>query len=152
MRAVLQRVRSAHVDVASEGEREGERVGAIAHGLLVYLGVGQGDVDADGDALVRKIVGARVFVNDAGKVDRSVVDVGGSVLVVSQFTLFGDLSKGKRPSFEKAMEPVEAARLYEAFVEKARAFVPVETGRFRASMRVASVNDGPMTLWLDTRA
>lgn len=145
MRAVLQRVLSARVDV------DGERVGAIERGLLVYVGVGRGDTEADAEALVRKLVGVRVFCNEEGKLDRSVVDVGGSLLLVSQFTLFGDLRKGKRPSFEQAMEPIEAARLYDHCVARARESVPVETGRFRAHMHVSSVNDGPVTLWLDSR-
>lgn len=147
MRAVVQRVGSASVAVA------GEVVGAVGPGLLVYLGCGKGDLAADAAWMLDKIVGLRVFENDAGKLDRALLDVGGGLLVVSQFTLYGDLRKGRRPSFEAAMAPDEAARLYEAFVALARERYPalaVATGRFRADMRVTSVNEGPVTLWLES--
>lgn len=147
MRAVVQRVGSASVAVA------GEVVGAVGPGLLVYLGCGKGDVAADAAWMLDKIVGLRVFENEAGKLDRALLDVGGGLLVVSQFTLYGDLRKGRRPSFEAAMAPDEAARLYEAFVALARERYPtlaVATGRFRADMRVTSVNEGPVTLWLES--
>ena len=144
MRAVVQRVDWAKVDVL------GETVGEIARGLLVYLGVGKGDTDDDRAFLLKKILGLRVFPNEAGKMDRSVVDVGGSLLVVSQFTLYGDVQRGLRPSFDGAMDPAEAERACDAFVEEARKTVPVQTGRFRAHMSVASQNDGPVTLILDS--
>lgn len=147
MRAVVQRVASASVVVA------GETVGAVGQGLLVYLGCGKGDLPSDAAWMLDKIVGLRVFENDAGKLDRALLDVGGELLVVSQFTLYGDLRKGRRPSFEGAMAPEEAEALYEAFVALARVRYPglgVATGRFRADMRVASVNEGPVTLWLES--
>jgi D-tyrosyl-tRNA(Tyr) deacylase len=146
MRAVVQRVSWAKVEV------DGAIVGQIDRGLLVYLGAGKGDGDADRAYILQKILGLRIFENDAGKMDKSVVDVGGALLVVSQFTLYGDLKKGRRPSFEAAMPPEEAEAAYDAFVRDARAQIAVETGRFRAHMRVTSLNDGPVTLWLDSKA
>jgi D-tyrosyl-tRNA(Tyr) deacylase len=124
--------------------------GAIGRGLLVYLGVGQGDGDRERAYVLGKVLGLRIFENESGKMDRSVVDIGGSVLVVSQFTLYGDVRKGRRPSFDAAMEPIAAEAAYEAFVADARRSIPVATGRFRADMQVASVNDGPVTIWIDS--
>jgi D-aminoacyl-tRNA deacylase len=144
MRALVQRVLSASVVV------DGSVVGQIQKGLLVYLGIGKGDKDEDRAYILKKILGLRVFHNEERKMDRSVVDVGGSLLVVSQFTLYGDVRKGLRPSFDGAMEPGEAEKACEAFVLEARKFVPVETGRFRAHMTVTSQNDGPVTLILDS--
>jgi D-tyrosyl-tRNA(Tyr) deacylase len=144
MRAVVQRVLSAKVEVA------GEVTGQIGRGLLVYLGVGKGDVEADRAYVLRKIVGLRVFQDEVGKMARSVTDVGGSLLVVSQFTLYGDLKKGQRPSFDGAMPGPEAKEICDAFVREAAALLPVETGRFGADMKVTSVNDGPVTLWIDS--
>ncbi|MBX3260303.1 MAG: D-tyrosyl-tRNA(Tyr) deacylase [Labilithrix sp.] len=152
MRAVVQRVSWAKVEV------DGEVTGAIERGLLVYLGAGKGDGDAERAWLLSKVLGLRIFEGgeplEAGakpKMDRSVVDVGGALLVVSQFTLYGDVSKGRRPSFEGAMPPEDAERAYEAFVRDARAAgVRVETGRFRADMKVTSLNDGPVTIWIDS--
>ncbi len=147
MRAVVQRVDSASVTVA------GELVGEIGPGLLVYLGCGKGDTQADAEWVLDKVLGMRVFENEAGKLDRSLLETRGDLLVVSQFTLYGDLRKGRRPSFEGALAPAEAEALYLGFVERARARHPelrVETGRFRADMRVASVNAGPVTLWIDS--
>jgi D-aminoacyl-tRNA deacylase len=144
MRAVVQRALWAKVTVS------GETVGEIGRGLLVYLGIGKGDTDDDRAFLLKKILGLRVFSNDEGKMDRSVVDVSGSLLVVSQFTLYGDVSRGLRPSFDGAMDPTEAERACEAFVTEARKAVPVQTGRFRAHMRVTSENDGPVTLVIDS--
>ena len=115
MRALVQRVAWAKVEV------DGERVGAIERGLLVYLGAGKGDGDAERAYVLAKVMGLRIFENEAGKMDRSVIDVGGSLLVVSQFTLYGDVSEGRRPSFEGAMPPAEAERVYDAFVRDARA-------------------------------
>jgi D-tyrosyl-tRNA(Tyr) deacylase len=145
MRAVVQRVAHASVEVG------GERVGAIERGLLVYVGFGRGDTDEDRAWMLGKIVGLRVFEDEQGKMSRSVGDVGGSLLLVSQFTLYGDLRRGRRPSFDDAMPPEDAERAYEAAVKEARAMgVPVETGRFRAEMKVSSLNDGPVTIWIDS--
>jgi D-aminoacyl-tRNA deacylase len=145
MRAVVQRVSSARVEVG------GVLTGAIDRGLLVYLGAGKGDGAADRAYVLGKIVGLRIFENDEGKMDRSVVDVGGALLVVSQFTLYGDVRKGRRPSFDGAMPPEEAEREYDAFVAEARkAGISVATGQFRANMQVSSVNDGPVTIWIDS--
>jgi D-tyrosyl-tRNA(Tyr) deacylase len=145
LRAVVQRVAWAKVEV------DGEVVGAIDHGLLVYLGVGKGDGDADRAYVLSKVLGLRIFSDPAGKMNLSVLDTKGALLVVSQFTLYGDVRRGRRPSFDDAMPPEEAERTYEAFVREARASARVETGRFRADMRVSSLNDGPVTLWIDSR-
>lgn len=145
MRAVVQRVAWAKVEVA------GELVGAIDRGLLVYLGAGKGDDDSARAYVLSKVLGLRIFENDEGKMDKSVVDIGGALLVVSQFTLYGDVSKGRRPSFDGAMPPEDAEKAYEAFVRDARAQgTKVETGRFRADMKVSSLNDGPVTIWIDS--
>jgi len=145
VRAVVQRVAWAKVEV------EGKLVGAIERGLLVYLGAGKGDDAAARAYVLSKVLGLRIFPNDEGKMDRSMVDIGGALLVVSQFTLYGDVSKGRRPSFEGAMPPAEAEAAYEAFVADARAQgITVATGRFRAEMKVSSLNDGPVTIWLDS--
>jgi D-tyrosyl-tRNA(Tyr) deacylase len=145
MRAVVQRVDAAKVEVA------GETVGEIGRGLLVYLGAGKADGDADRAYVLGKVLGLRIFENGAGKMDKSVVDVGGSLLVVSQFTLYGDVRRGRRPSFDGAMPPEDAERAYDAFVAEARAQgIAVATGKFRASMKVSSVNDGPVTIWIDS--
>jgi D-tyrosyl-tRNA(Tyr) deacylase len=145
VRAVVQRVEWAKVEVA------GEVVGTIGPGLLVYLGAGRGDGDAERAYVLSKILGLRIFENESGKMDKSVVDVGGALLVVSQFTLYGDVTKGRRPSFDGAMPPEDAERSYEAFVSDARARgIAVETGRFRTSMKVSSLNDGPVTIWIDS--
>jgi len=141
---VFQRVRSARVDVG------GETLGKIEHGILAYVGVGRGDTESDATTLVQKVVCARIFENEAGKMDLSLVDVKGSLLIVSQFTLFGDMRKGRRPSFEAAMPPEDAERMYARVVAIASAQVPVQTGRFRAHMNVHSDNDGPITLSYDT--
>ena len=148
MRAVLQRVTRASVEV------DGDVVGRIDRGWLVLLGVARGDADADADHLAEKVVGLRAFEDERGKMNLSVVEVGGGVLVVSQFTLLGDCRKGRRPSFDAAAPPGEAERLYLRFADRvAAAGVPVATGVFRAMMRVELVNDGPVTLLLDsTRA
>ena len=126
-------------------------VGQIGLGLLVLLGVGQQDAMPDADYLANKICSLRIFEDDQGKMNRSVSDVGGSVLAVSQFTLYGDVRKGKRPSFDAAARPEQARQLYERFVERIRvAGVPCETGRFREMMEVELVNDGPVTILLDS--
>jgi D-aminoacyl-tRNA deacylase len=147
MRTVVQRVAHARVEVG------GETVGAIERGLLVYLGFGRGDTDEDRAWVLGKVVGLRIFEDEQGKMSRSVVDVGGALLLVSQFTLYGDLRRGRRPSFDDAMQPEEAERAYDAAVAEARAMgVPVQTGRFRADMQVTSLNDGPVTIWIDSAA
>jgi D-tyrosyl-tRNA(Tyr) deacylase len=145
VRAVVQRVSQARVTI------DGTVVGAIERGLCVLLGVAQADREADADALCRKIVGLRIFEDEAGKFARSVADVGGALLVVSQFTLYADTAAGRRPSFTAAAPAPRAEALYERFVAQARQGpVPVETGRFGARMAVALVNDGPVTILLDT--
>ena len=146
MRAVVQRVSRANVTVA------GEIVGRIDQGLLVLLGVAEGDTQDDVIYLAGKIVGLRIFADDDGKMNRSLLDVGGRMLVVSQFTLLGDCRKGRRPSFIAAARPERAAELYRGFVAEARGQgIEVETGRFQEHMDVELVNDGPVTLILDTR-
>lgn len=145
MRAVVQRVAWAKVEV------DGETTGAIEKGLLVYLGAGKGDGDDERAYVLSKVLGLRIFENAEGKMDQSVVDVGGALLVVSQFTLYGDVKKGRRPSFDGAMPPEDAEKAYDAFVTDARATgIKVETGRFRAMMKVSSLNDGPVTIWIDS--
>ena len=144
MRVVLQRVSRARVSV------DGEVVGEVGGGLLVLLGVAQGDTIEHSRRLADRTVGLRIFRDDEGKMNRSVAEVGGSILVVSQFTLYGDSSKGRRPSFIQAAPPEVAVPLYEAYVEAVRALgVPAATGRFGAMMDVELVNDGPVTLILE---
>ena len=146
MRAVIQRVSRARVTV------DGQRVGNIAGGLVVLLGVEQGDTEADSLYLADKTIQLRVFEDSQGKMNESLVDQGGSLLVVSQFTLLGDCRKGRRPGFDKAARPELARALYEVFVNRCRAQqVQVETGQFQAQMLVSLDNDGPVTLLLDSR-
>jgi D-tyrosyl-tRNA(Tyr) deacylase len=145
MRAVVQRVSRAKVTV------NGWTAGEIGRGLLVLLGVGQTDTEADAAYLSEKVVGLRIFEDEDGKMNRSVRDVGGSVLVVSQFTLYGDVRRGKRPSFDEAAPPEAARRLYELFVQKIQATgLRCETGRFQEMMQVELVNEGPVTILLDS--
>ena len=145
MRAVIQRVSSAFVSI------DGEAVSRIRMGLVVLVAVGRDDSDADADYIVEKTVHLRVFPDAEGRFDRSVEDVGGSLLVVSQFTLYGDVRRGRRPSFTEAAPPDEAVARFDDVVERFRATgVPVETGQFQAMMDVALVNDGPVTLMLDS--
>ncbi len=145
MRAVVTRVRAASVTIDSRVE------GEIGHGLLILLGVAPGDTPAQMRKLCEKVLGLRIFEDDAGKMNRSLADVGGSVLVVSQFTLYGDCRKGRRPSFTGAAGPEIAEPLYEQFLDEcARLGFPPAHGRFGAEMQVASVNDGPVTLIVDT--
>ena len=145
MRAVVQRVTESSVTVS------GEVTGQTQHGLMVLLGVAEGDSDADAKYLAEKIAGLRVFEDSDGKMNLSLADVGGSMLVVSQFTLLGDCRKGRRPSFVNAAQPDEAERLYEHFVSIVRSHgIEVGCGRFRTHMEVSLVNDGPVTLLLDS--
>jgi D-tyrosyl-tRNA(Tyr) deacylase len=145
MRAVVQRVSRASVRVS------GEVTGAIESGLLVLLGVADGDQESDADYLADKIGGLRVFEDDEGKMNRSVVDTGGAILAVSQFTLYGDVRRGKRPSFDGAARPERAKELYDYFVARIRALgVRCETGVFQAMMEVELVNSGPVTILIDS--
>lgn len=145
MRAVVQRVAEAQVTV------DGETVARIDGGFCVLLGVGETDTERDADYLCDKIIALRLFEDGEGKMNLSLPDVGGSLLLVSQFTLYGNCRKGNRPSFTEAAPPERAAQLYERFVARARrSTVPVATGRFKTRMQVALVNDGPVTLLLDS--
>lgn len=146
MRAVVQRVRRASVTV------DGTVVGAIGEGLCVLLGAGEGDQSADVKYMVDKVSNLRIFRDEADKMNRSVLDVGGGVLAVSQFTLYGDVRKGRRPAFTSALEPKAAEQLYEEFVAGLRAagIADVATGVFAAMMDVELVNDGPVTILLDS--
>jgi D-tyrosyl-tRNA(Tyr) deacylase len=145
MRVVVQRVSHARVTVS------GDTTGEIGLGLLVLLGVGAGDTRVEADYLVDKTIGLRIFEDAGGKMNLSVVEVGGALLVVSQFTLYGDARRGKRPSFDAAAPPEQARELYEYFVEKVRAAgLRCETGRFQETMRVELVNEGPVTILLDS--
>ena len=145
MRAVVQRVRSAEVEVA------GEVVGRIGLGLCAFVGAGKGDDDRALSYVADKIVGLRVFEDDAGKMNLTVRDVGGALLAVSQFTVYGDVRRGRRPSFDAAMPPEEARAAYDRFVALLRERdVPVETGRFAAEMRVFVDNHGPVTILIDS--
>ena len=146
MIAVLQRTREAKVTV-------GDRVtGEIQNGLVILLGVAMGDAEADANFLADRIAGFRIFNDDAGKMNRSIRDVNGAALVISQFTLAGDWRKGRRPSFTSAAPPEEGERLYEYFCEQLRALeVPVQTGEFGAMMDVNLINEGPVTFVMDSR-
>ncbi len=147
MRAVIQRVTESSVQVA------GEKVAEIEKGLLVLLGVAEADSTAEADYLAEKIVNLRIFEDEAGKMNLSLLETGGRMLVVSQFTLLGDCRKGRRPSFTGAALPEKANQLYEYFVERIRAYgIPTETGRFGAMMQVALINDGPVTFILESKS
>ena len=144
MKIVLQRVKNAHVEI------DGKMVGQIGLGLLVFLGIGKEDSIEKADQLVKKIVELRIFEDAQGKMNLSALDVNAQFLVVSQFTLYGDCRKGRRPSFDEAADPKKGEELYNNFVEKLRQQnVKVETGQFRAMMDVHLVNDGPVTLILE---
>jgi D-tyrosyl-tRNA(Tyr) deacylase len=146
MRAVVQRARRARVEVG------GEVVGAIERGLVAFVGAATGDTDTDLAYILNKILGLRVFAGDDGRMTRALADVDGGLLAISQFTVFGDVRRGLRPSFDDAMEPVAAERMYDRFVAEARARgVKVETGVFRADMTVHVENDGPVTILIDSR-
>ena len=145
MRAVVQRVTEASVSIG------GETVGAIQNGLCVLLGVSVEDTEADADYLCDKLLGLRIFDDENAVPNRCVTDIGGAILLVSQFTLLGDARKGRRPSYIFAARPEQAIPLYERCIARLKTAVPVETGRFGADMRVSIVNDGPFTILLDSR-
>lgn len=145
MRLLIQRVREAKVTVLES------TAGSIGTGLLVLIGISRSDTTADADYLVDKLIGLRVFPDAEGKMNRSVAEAGGSILLISQFTLYGDCRRGRRPSFDQAAPPDQAQILYDHFVKSAKAGpVPVQTGIFQASMLVHLVNDGPVTILLDS--
>jgi D-tyrosyl-tRNA(Tyr) deacylase len=145
MRAMVQRVTAAKVEVA------GQVVGQVEKGLVAFVGIRKGDTEAAAAYVVDKIVGLRVFEDDQGKMNRALAEVEGGLLIVSQFTLYGDVRRGRRPGFDEAMPPADAEVLYERFVALARERYPrIATGRFRADMRVLVDNDGPVTILIDT--
>lgn len=146
MRVVLQRVKNAKVDVNKK------TVGEISHGFLILLGIGHDDSEIDADWLIEKILKLRVFEDEDGKMNKNIFDISGSLLVISQFTLYANCKKGNRPSFVDAAKPEEANRLYEYFVSKATdSNINVETGEFGKHMEVSLLNDGPVTIILDTK-
>ncbi len=146
MRAVVQRVSRAKVTVSDDV------IGSIGPGLLVFLAVGNGDTPADAAYLAEKVAGLRIFENEDGKMSLSLGEINGELLVISQFTLYGDLRRGKRPSFDAAAPPELAEELYERLIEHLRARnLPCQTGQFRAAMQVELVNDGPVTILLDSQ-
>jgi D-aminoacyl-tRNA deacylase len=146
MRAVIQRVSEASVAISND------IVGEIRDGVLVLLGVARDDTSADADYLADKIANLRIFADDGGKMNRSLLETGGEMLVVSQFTLYGDARRGRRPSYSDAAEPEKANELYEYFVERVRSFgIKTETGVFQAMMRVGLINEGPVTILLDSQ-
>ena len=145
MRLVIQRVREAKVTV------DESTTGSIRTGFVVLIGISRSDTPCDADYLVDKLIGLRVFPDSEGKMNRNIQDAGGALLLISQFTLYGDCRRGRRPSFDEAAPPEQAEALYNYFVARARnGPVPVETGIFQASMQVHLVNDGPVTIWMDS--
>jgi len=145
MKVLLQRVSEARVEV------DGSTCGSIRTGLLVFVGISRHDTPADADYLVDKLIGLRIFPDEEGKMNRNIHDAGGALLIVSQFTLYGDCRKGRRPGFDRAAPPAQALELYNYFVGTARRGpVPVETGVFQASMQVHLVNDGPVTILINS--
>ncbi len=145
MRALVQRVSQASVTV------DGKTTGNIATGLLVFLGIAREDTVQDQEFVTRKLLGLRVFEDDAGRMNRSIRDVHGAILLVSQFTLYGDIRRGLRPGFDRAAPPDQAEPVYLALRDALREEVPVETGVFGAHMDVRLCNDGPATFWIDSR-
>ena len=147
MKAVIQRVSQAEVLV------EASVIGAIDKGILIFIGVGKDDTAEDADYLVQKIIQLRMFEDDGGKMDLSAIDVGGELLIISQFTLYGNCRKGRRPSFEKAADPQKGEKLYDYFVSELRKQnLKVETGKFQAMMDVELVNNGPVTFILESKS
>ena len=145
MRLLIQRVREASVTVNDS------TIGSIRKGLLAFVGISRDDTTLDSDYALEKLLGLRIFPDDDGKMNRNVAEAGGALLVVSQFTLYGDCRKGRRPSFDHAAPPQQALTLYNYFVESARhGPVPVETGVFQAHMQVHLINDGPVTIWIES--
>ena len=145
MRAVVQRVKNASVTV------DNNVIGEISHGLLVFLGVGDGDTDVDMKYIADKVIGLRIFTDSEDKMNLSVTDVDGEILVISQFTLYGDCRKGRRPNFTASMEPVGAEKMYENFIEYVKnQGIKTEHGEFGADMKVNLLNDGPVTLIIDS--
>jgi D-tyrosyl-tRNA(Tyr) deacylase len=145
MRMVLQRVSEARVDV------DGGTVGTIRTGFVVLLGISRGDTVQEADYLLDKTINLRVFPDEAGKMNRNIQEAGGALLIISQFTLYADCRKGRRPAFDRAAPPEQAQALYEYFLAAARRTpVPVESGVFQAHMKVSLVNEGPVTIWLDS--
>lgn len=145
MRAVVQRVTRGRVSVGAEV------TGEIGHGLVVLLGVGRKDGEGDAEYLASKVVGLRIFADESGKMNRSVAETGGSILAVSQFTLYGDVTKGRRPAFDAAAPAEQARKLYEHFIAKAASLgVSCQSGRFQENMQVELINDGPVTILLDS--
>lgn len=146
MRALIQRVSEAQVAV------DGEIIGKVDEGLLILICAMQGDTDAMGAKLAQKIAKLRIFRDDQGRMNRSLIDIGGSALIVSQFTLGADTSRGNRPGFSQSAGPDEGCRLFDSFVADFKTLgIPVETGQFGADMKVSLVNDGPVTIWMDTQ-
>lgn len=146
MRAVVQRVLYASCEV------KGEIAGKIDKGLLIFLGIGKDDNEADIDYIIDKVINLRIFEDESGKMNLSVKDVGGSILLISQFTLFGDVRKGRRPSFDSAMPPDNAEILYEKSIQKFKnTNIKIETGRFKEMMKISLLNDGPVTILLDSK-
>lgn len=144
MRAVVQRVSQASVSI------DNKICGSIGRGYMVLIGIDENDTDKDLDYICDKLLGLRVFEDDEGKMNRSVLDAQGEILLISQFTLYGDARKGRRPSFIRAARPEKAIPLYEKAIEKLRAQLPVQTGEFGADMQVSLINDGPVTILLDS--
>jgi len=145
MRAVVQRVTRGRVSVGAEV------TGEIGHGLVVLLGVGRKDGEGDAEYLASKVAGLRIFADESGKMNRSVAETGGSILAVSQFTLYGDVTKGRRPAFDAAAPAEQARKLYEHFIAKAASLgVSCQSGRFQENMQVELINDGPVTILLDS--
>lgn len=146
MRVVLQRIKEARVAAG------GEEIGRTGAGLCLFIGVARGDTEANADYLAEKIAGLRVFEDEEGKFNRSLADTGGEILVVSEFTLYGECTKGRRPSFSQAAPAEEAERLYNYFVQRLKEMgLKVATGRFQAKMQVAILNDGPVTFLIDSK-
>jgi D-tyrosyl-tRNA(Tyr) deacylase len=145
MRALIQRVTEAKVNI------DDSTIGSIRKGLLAFVGISRNDTTLDADYVLGKVLGLRIFPDDEGKMNRNVEEAGGALLLVSQFTLYGDCRKGRRPSFDNAAPPEQALVLYNYFVESARRGpVPVETGVFQADMQVHLINDGPVTIWIES--